>query len=73
MNIWNKEKRIVKCVKNNDNTWGGTDKASGYLVVGELYNVINVDIHDCHTKITLAEFPDRRFNSVLFDELEDEQ
>lgn len=46
--------------------WGGNDDPRGLLVEGQEYEVTEQDVHSYHTKLTLKEFPGKRFNSVSF-------
>lgn len=47
--------------------WGGNDDPKGLLVEGQEYEVVEKDVHSYHTKLTLKEFPNKRFNSVSFE------
>lgn len=68
MNIWNNKKRKIRCIDNSDDTW--VIKGTGHLLtVGKVYTVIDIKIHSWYTKISLAEFPDVEFNSVLFEDI----
>ena len=49
--------------------WGGNDDPRGILEIGEVYEVIDVDVHTYHTKIYLKNFPNLAFNSVHFNEV----
>lgn len=69
MDIFDKSKRQVVCVGNDDRIWG--DVPTDYLKIGERYTVIGIDVDDWYTLVTLAEFPDKEFNSVLFEEIEE--
>jgi hypothetical protein len=48
--------------------WGGNDDPKGLLVEGQYYEVEKVDVHSWHTKVILKDFPNKRFNSVSFEE-----
>lgn len=71
MDIFNNAERQVVCVGNDDrsSTFPGFEDAP-LLTVGEKYTVIDVEVHSWHTLVTLREFPDKQFNSVLFEEIE---
>lgn len=69
MDIFDSSERQVVCVANDHRTYG--DNPTDYLKVGERYTVIGVDVDDWYTLVTLAEFPDKEFNSVLFEEIEE--
>lgn len=68
MDIFNNKERKVKCVRKYDTSPYGCDYED--LEIGKEYTVTNVDVYNWYTMITLAEFPNKRFNSVLFDEVE---
>lgn len=68
MDIFNNEERKVKCVRKYDTSPYGCDYED--LEIGKEYTVTNVEVHGWYTMITLSEFPNKRFNSVLFDEVE---
>ena len=46
--------------------WGSNDDPRGLLVEGQEYELENQEVHTWQTKYILAEFPDKRFNSVSF-------
>ncbi len=69
MDIHNSSERKVICTQNTDNHWSFEDNASQYLEVGKTYNVIDIEVHSWHTRVTVAEFPDRQFNSICFEEI----
>ena len=46
--------------------WGSNDDPRGLLIEGQEYELENQEVHTWHTKYILAEFPDKRFNSVSF-------
>ena len=50
--------------------WGSNDDPREYLQLGGIYTIKEKDVHSWHTKVTLEEFPDYRFNSVHFEELD---
>jgi len=49
--------------------WGSNDDPRGLLTKGEAYTVSNREVHSFHTKLTLAEFPGKKFNSASFSEV----
>ena len=67
MDIFNNKERKVECVRKYDTSPYGCDYEE--LEIGKEYTVTNVDVYGWYTMITLAEFPNKRFNSVLFDEV----
>ena len=68
MDINNHNERQVVCVDNNARPIYNLDNAN-LLTVGEKYTVIDVEVHSWHTLVTLREFPNEQFNSVLFEEI----
>ena len=72
MDIFNNDVRKVVCVNNDDSDCLGIKGDGHLLIVGEEYTVIGVDVHSWHTGITLLEFPGVEFNSVLFEEIEED-
>jgi hypothetical protein len=71
--IRNDQTRPVICVKNNDeNSWFPGKENSKLLTVGEVYTVVYVDVHNWYTAVTLKELPGFQFNSVLFEEIDEE-
>lgn len=70
MDIFNNAERQIVCVDNDvDSTFPGFEHEH-VLTVGQKYTVIDVEVHSWHTLVTLREFPDKQFNSVLFEEIE---
>ncbi len=70
MDIFNSRERQIVCVENNiQSTFPGYEDQHE-LTIGDMYTVIDVEIHSWHTLITLKEFPDKQFNSVLFEEID---
>lgn len=70
MDIFNNTERQVVCIDNDvQSTFPGFENES-LLTVGEKYTVIDVEVHSWHTLVTLREFPDKQFNSVLFEEID---
>jgi hypothetical protein len=47
--------------------WGGNDDPRGLLIKDKEYELLEQDVHSWHTKYILAEFPNKRFNSVSFE------
>lgn len=59
--------KFLGCTKEQIN-WGNNDNPNNILVVGEVYEIVQVDVRSQHTKISLKGFSGR-FNSVCFDSL----
>ena len=47
--------------------WGGNDDPRPLLTIGKIYTVKRREIHSWHTKFILAEYPNKKFNSVNFE------
>ena len=52
--------------------WGGNDDSRGVLTVGKIYEVVDKEIHSWHTKYTLKGHEDKKFNSVCFERIYNE-
>jgi len=49
--------------------WGvGNADPRNLLVEGETYTVKKMEVHSWHTKVTLEEFPNLKFNSAHFED-----
>ena len=72
MNIWNDEERKVVCIRNEDDPMMVRGETAPLLTVGAKYTVTRVYVGGWYTIVTLAEFPNKEFNSVLFRELNEE-
>jgi NTP pyrophosphatase (non-canonical NTP hydrolase) len=46
--------------------------AAKLLTLGATYTVDHTNVHDCYTDVYLEEFPEQKFNSVLFDDYEED-
>lgn len=74
MNIHNSEPREIRCIRNDNNVWGGGGENAHLLEIGKVYNLTDVEVHGWHTLVWLAEFPSNvSFNSVLFEELDGDE
>ena len=71
MDIFNSELRKIKCIRNDDDVWGGGGENHHLLEVGKEYTLEYVEVHSWHTIIYLEEFPNVEFNSVAFEEIEE--
>ena len=49
--------------------WGSNDDPRGLLVEGKEYELSDREVHSWHTKISLSEFPGKKFNDSSFDYL----
>lgn len=72
MDIFNSRERKIVCIDNTDCDYMIRGINNHLLEVGKLYTVIDVDVYDWYTLITLKEFPDEQFNSVIFEEVNSE-
>lgn len=73
MDIFNNNKRKIICVNNNDSDACGFNGTGYLLTVGTEYTLVDTEVHGWHTRVTLEEFPDTQFNSVLFEEIDEHQ
>lgn len=49
--------------------FGKNDDPRGLLIVGKEYELDHAEIYHWHTQFTLKDFPDKKFNSVCFEEI----
>lgn len=74
MDIFNSEPREIRCIRNDNNVWGGGGENAHLLEIDKIYNLTDVEGHGWHTLVWLAEFPNNiNFNSVLFEELDGDE
>ena len=69
MDIFNNECRKIRCISNDGDVIDG--RYSNLLTVGELYTIDYMDVCSFVTYVYLKEFPNKHFNSVLFEEVEE--
>lgn len=55
----------------NQIKWGANDDSRPILQINKTYTLKEKRIHSWHTKYILEEFPNKKFNSVHFEEVED--
>lgn len=67
MDIFNNKERKIKCIAKYDTSPYGCDY--DLLEVGKEYTVTEIYVYSWFTMIVLKEFPDKEFNSVLFEEI----
>ena len=72
LDIHNDWTRPVICVSNEDLGWNTDREKAKLLTVGKIYTLRGIEVHDWHTIVWLKEFPHCQFNSVLFEEVDDE-
>ena len=70
IHLYDNNERKVRCVDKYDTTPYRCDYE--LLEIGKEYTLIDITVYSCYTMITLAEFPGKRFNSVLFTEVTDD-
>jgi|SRR3972149_2061840 len=64
---------VFNDVSDSQVNWAGHDDPRLSLHLGQSYIVKCVDVHNWHTEIELAEIPGKRFNSVHFKHLRDQE
>jgi hypothetical protein len=47
--------------------WGNNDDPNPLLKVGQIYDVIDIEVHSWHTKIRIHGFADKKFNDSSFE------
>ena len=68
--IWNNAVRKVLCVRNDEDGMMIGSENHHLLEVGKTYTVEDVEVYSWYTLVYLKEFPDKGFNSVIFEEIE---
>ena len=68
MDIFNNNERKIRCVNKYDTSPYRCDY--NLLEVGKEYTVTKIHVYSWFTMIELKEFPNKEFNSVLFEEIE---
>ena len=63
-----KKVKYIGCTENQIK-WGCNDDPHSFLTIGGIYTMLKEEVHSWHTKIILKEFPDKKFNSVCFEEI----
>jgi hypothetical protein len=71
MDIFNRNERDIRCIRNDKTVMGGS-KWNHLLEVGKIYHIDFLDVRSWHTDVYLKEFPGMWFNSVLFEEIDEE-
>jgi hypothetical protein len=67
------EKVIYKGCVDEQVQFGNNDDPRDLLEIGKIYELKKKEIHSWHTKYILKDFPDKKFNSVCFQSIEQEQ
>ena len=67
--IRNKAERQILCVCNDEDGMMIGSENHHLLEVGKTYTVEDVEIYSWYTLVYLKEFPDKGFNSVMFEEI----
>ncbi len=52
--------------------WGSNDDPIGLLEIGKIYNG-KIEVHSSYSAIFLEDFPNKKFNSISFEEIKEEQ
>lgn len=71
MDIFNNNERWIRCIRNDKEVIGHSD-SNHLLDIGKAYYVVDIDVHSWYTEVLLKEFPGMWFNSVLFEEIDEE-
>ena len=69
IDIYNNRPRKIKCIRNDDDTWG-VNENNHLLEVDKVYTLKSLEVHNWYTVVYLEEFPGVKFNSVSFEEVE---
>ncbi len=72
MNIYTLSGKKVRCVNLSGGYNYHQELAKKHLVVGEEYTVDYTDVGSWHTDVFLTEFPDVAFNSVFFENVDEQ-
>ena len=69
MNIYTPRFSRVKFISCDQDQirWGNNDDPNGLLKPNETYVVDRTEVHSSHTKVFLMKFPNKKFNSVCFE------
>ena len=70
LDIYNSTPRIIKCIRNDDECWGGGGENHHLLEIGKEYTLADLVVYAWHTIVYIEEFPGVEFNSVVFEEVE---
>lgn len=70
MDIYNTKPRKIKCVRNDEDVWGDGGENHHLLEIGKEYTLEDIIVHSWHTIVYIEEFPDMKFNSVAFEEID---
>lgn len=68
MNIYSKSGTKVTFLNKNGNDWQRA-VANKIFKVGQIYTVKSIDVHSCVSYVEFEEFPEKTFNSVMFDDI----
>lgn len=65
-----KKVKYIGCSEDQIKFGGGNNDPRTILKVDNIYHVLKEEVHAWHTKFILQEFPEWKFNSVSFIEVE---
>ena len=72
MNIYAKNGHRVRCTKISNGVQYDTEIAKRHLLLNEEYTVEETHVYNWLTHVFLQEFPGIAFNSVFFDDVEEQ-
>jgi len=70
MNIYAPKGTKIKFVNRDYRNWGSCDDPNKFLNIDQIYTIDHTEPHSWHTKVYLQEFPDNKFNTIHFIEVE---
>ena len=72
MNIYALKGHTVRCHTLNAGYNSDIEQAKKYLTINKEYTVEKTDVYNWNTNVVLQDFPDVMFNSVFFDDVEEQ-
>ena len=72
MDIFNTKPRKIKCVRDDEHGMMVYSRNNHLLEIGKIYEISSIDVDKWFTGVYLKEFPGVPFNSVLFEEVEND-
>lgn len=69
MDITNHKPRKLKCIRNYETMFNSNEG----LEIGKEYTMCGIEVYGYNTDICIEEIPNRRFGSICFQEITDEE